>query len=290
MAIFQYGGGSLERKIRVMGRRFAAALAAVIVLAMAQAPAAAGSAADSFEGVGAQFIIGPDGRYPIYDATTHPARATVLLMFSYYDGAQWKPARCTGWMAGFHEQTSTIITAGHCVYSPATGGGYWHRDYHVYTGYPNWISCPAVRLYKAYGWDGPQGATPESDYGAVKVSCRPSGQPLGQLTGVYGYSTEFVYAGTAVRTQGYPTDKWTSPWPQWGANGVVGPSSAQRLYYDNDTNTGQTGSPIYIPDRPGCGHCVVAIHGGYTDPINNLNNGVRITYPVWGDIRWWIGL
>lgn len=264
-------------------RVIAAALAAITGLTVAQAPAAAVSLT---ENIGTQAIIGTDGRYPV-DPATYPATATVLLTFTYYDrDGQGKPARCTGWVSGHHDHSTTIITAGHCVYGAETG--IWHRNYHVHVGHPNAISCPARVLYKSAGWGPP---VPEYDYGAVKVDCRPSGQPLGQLTGAYGYSTSYIFPGTAVRTQGFPNDKQSTPRSQWAADGVVGPSTAQRLFYDNDTFGGQNGSPVYVPAVPGCGPCVTAIHGHHPDPNQeNLNNGVRITAEVHRDIRHWTSL
>jgi V8-like Glu-specific endopeptidase len=259
----------------------ATALALVLVLSP---PAVAASLT---EPIAPQFIIGPDGRYPV-DPSAYPATATVLLTFVYYDrDGQWKPNRCTGWVAGHHDRSTTIITAGHCVFFPDTG--VWHRNYYVQALYPNAITCPAVALYVPAGWS-PGSFAPEYDYGAVKVNCRPSGQPLGQLTSAYGYAVYPVPTGTAVRTQGYPNDRQSGPALQWASDGVVGPSTAQRLFYDNDASAGQNGSPVYVPNMPGCGHCVAAIHGNYPDPSRNLNNGVRITSNVYNDIRYWTNL
>ncbi|TDC43468.1 hypothetical protein [Micromonospora sp. KC213] len=264
-------------------RVLAAVLAAITGLTVAQAPAAAVSLT---ENIGTQAIIGTDGRYPV-DPAAYPATATVLLTFSYYDhDGQWKAGRCTGWVSGHHDRSTTIITAGHCVYGAETG--IWHSNYHVHVGGPNAIICPARVLYKAARWGVPP--VPEYDYGAVKVDCRPSGQPLGQLTGAYGYSTNYIFAGTAVRTQGFPNDKQSTPWLQWAADGVVGPSTAQRLSYDNDTFFGQNGSPVYVPAVPGCGPCVTAIHGYHPGPNLNFNYGVRITTEVHRDIRNWTSL
>src|SRR5688500_7236023 len=97
----------------LLRRALAATLTAVTVLALAQEPAAA-------EPIGPQFVIGPDTRYPV-DPAANPAAATVLLTFVYYDGGEWKPARCTGWVSGYHAGSTTIITAGHCVFWQLTG-------------------------------------------------------------------------------------------------------------------------------------------------------------------------
>uniref|UniRef100_UPI003CCC876C trypsin-like serine peptidase n=1 Tax=Allorhizocola rhizosphaerae TaxID=1872709 RepID=UPI003CCC876C len=92
--------------------------------------------------------------------------------------------------------------------------------------------------------------------------------------------------GTFVRTQGYPGDKPINQ--QWASDGTI-QSESLRLFYNNDTVGGQSGSPLYPnPEDPTpglCPACVIAIHayGG-----GSLNSGVRITQPVFNNLIAWI--
>jgi glutamyl endopeptidase len=184
-------------------------------------------------------------------------------------------------MAGYNAAnlTSTIITAGHCVHTGGSGGA-WRSGVAVYPGYPNTgYGCSAITLYSVVGWT--VNGSADYDYGAIKVSCTFSGQPLAYWTGWYGFFwTSASLIGTFVRTQGYPGDKPINQ--QWGSDGTV-QSESLRLFYNNDTVGGQSGSTVYVPNLSGCGHCSAAIHayGG------SLNSGVRITQAVYNNLIAW---
>lgn len=225
------------------------------------------------QGIGVNSIIPPDERYPV-NPGAYPGTSTVLITFS--------GGRCSGWMAGYNPAnlTSTIVTAGHCVHTGGSGGA-WRTGVAVYPGYPSTgFGCSAITLYSVVGWT--TNGSADYDYGAIKVNCAPSGQPLAYWTGWYGFFwTTASLIGLFVVTQGYPGDKPITE--QWGSNGNVQAESL-RLFYNNDTVGGQSGSTVYNPNRAGCGHCTAAIHayGG------SLNSGVRITQPVFNNLVAWI--
>ena len=56
------------------------------------------------------------------------------------------------------------------------------------------------------------------------------------------------------------------------------------IYYDIDTNGGQSGCPVYIP---GDKNKVVGIHKAY-DPLKKLNVATMITKSVMAVLKVWI--
>lgn len=255
-----------------MVRGSAGALARGAVAPDAGAVAAPTDAA----GVGPNSIIGPDNRYQVSPGA-FPGTATVLIT--------WGSSRCSGWVAGHNGHSTTIVTAGHCVYTPGSG---WHSGIYVYPGYnATGLGCAASTLYTVNGW---VLGNEEYDYGAIKVYCTYSGQPLAYWTGWYGYLwTAGSLVGNFVRTQGYPGDKPVNT--QWASDGYLYAETVRQLFYDNDTVGGQSGSPVYFPNYSTCGHCAVAIHayglhGSW--PHSSYNHGTRITQEVFNNIQSWV--
>lgn len=60
-------------------------------------------------------VIGDDDQFLINDTTQFPYSAVVLLEIEFEEhNGHVEEASCTGWMLG----SSTVVTAGHCVYEP----------------------------------------------------------------------------------------------------------------------------------------------------------------------------
>jgi glutamyl endopeptidase len=222
-------------------------------------------------GLGVETIIGPDDRVRVDPTTTFPARATVLITF---DGG-----RCTGWMIG----ADTVATAGHCVH---TGGpnGSWRTSMVVYPGRNGpaspYGSCTAKRLHSVTGWT--QSSDDRYDYGAIKLNCS-----IGNTTGWYGFFwTTASLLNLPTIINGYPGDK---PLEQWQSTDRVRATDTHRVFYQNDTLGGMSGSPVYY-NRSGCGWCSMAIHayGTYNGPPFSTNNhGTRIRQPVFDNLVAW---
>lgn len=223
-------------------------------------------------GKGQESIIGPDSRVRVTPTTTFPARATVLITFSL--------GRCTGWLIG----PNTVITAGHCVH-PGSGGPFYPvGSYRIYPGRNGggspYGSCTARWLASVQGWT--TTGDDRYDYGAIKLNCA-----IGNTVGWYGY---FVQAGSLnglpTNINGYPGDK---PLTQWRSSDKVRATQAQRVFYQNDTVGGMSGSPVWY-NRTGCGACAMAVHayGVYgSPPFSNNNHGTRITQAVANNLTAW---
>jgi glutamyl endopeptidase len=234
------------------------------LLALLRLPTAQGS-------VGSETIIGPDDRVRITPTTAFPARATVLVTFS--------TGRCSGWMIG----PDTVATAGHCVHTGGPGGEF-RRDVVVYPGRNGGLSpygsCTAKRLYTVDRWVA--ASDDRYDYGAIKLNCR-----IGLTTGWYGlYRTSGSLTGEPSTITGYPGDK---PLTLWQSVDRIRVTQARRLFYQNDTIGGMSGSPVYNV-RPGCGTCAMAVHayGIYgRPPFSTNNHGTRITQDVYDNYVAW---
>lgn len=224
------------------------------------APASNGS-------IGIQSIIGADNRTRVTSTTTYPYRA-IAHIESDIGG-------CTGWLIG----PDTVVTAGHCVYDPGTRR--WASYARVYPG-RNGSTAPygsanAVNFYSVTGWT--NSGDPNYDYGAIKLD-----RAIGNTTGWFGYRyTTASLTGTAENISGYPGDKTYGT--QWQHADQIRQTSTLRLYYQNDTYGGQSGSPVYEPNNSSCGGpCGLAVHayGGST-----YNSGTRITQAVYNNFNTW---
>ncbi|MEU7934722.1 trypsin-like serine peptidase [Micromonospora echinofusca] len=196
----------------------------------------AGAAAGAAPTAGINAIFGPDTRVPVTPTTAYPASATVRLTFT---GGQ-----CTGFMIS----ERTVATAGHCVHSGGSNGG-WRTNVVAYPGHDGTTapfgSCAAVRLFAPSGWTGsiyaPTPADPAYNYGAVQLNCT-----IGARTGWLGlgYPSQPV-TGSCTTTQGYPLDRPG----QWASEDVIRAESTSFFYVRHPFVGGQNGSPVfYTPD------------------------------------------
>ncbi|MBP2322434.1 glutamyl endopeptidase [Kibdelosporangium banguiense] len=224
-----------------------------------------------FDGIGVQSIIGPDNRVRVNPTTSFPARATVLI--TRVSGGVERQ-HCTGWMFG----PSLVLTAGHCVYS----GSAYYTGLRFYPGYNGdtapYGSCTATQLRASAGYVA--NGSPDQDYGGANLNCT-----IGNTVGWYGaYATTASLNGTPTTIQGYGGDKNKQ---QWLSTDQIRTSGALRLYYENDTIGGNSGSAVATnrpAGSPGCsGWCSLAFHayGG------SQNSGARITAARLTEVTGW---
>ncbi|HLG58637.1 MAG TPA: trypsin-like serine protease [Vicinamibacterales bacterium] len=230
-----------------------------------------------------RLVIGDhDERVPVPTPQTHPDRAIVYVLTP-------KAARCTGWLVG----KDTVITAGHCVFSTSWADPSQVRVASSVSGergsrttpYP---ICTARRMYSTTGWVSKNDEA--HDYAAIKLNC-----DLGTTVGWLGAGNEPSPGGKAHKVVGYDVTH-QSQCKDFGRflNLCSGPGAKSvesdgLLFYDADTDKGESGAPVIVPAS--CALCAVAIHGqsrGHGTGLHmDLNHGVRISERVLKNLVAW---
>lgn len=271
--------GSAVKSLSVDGRRGVSSFKGLgvpkDVAAFGASAVPTGHKIQGFNDFGVQSIIGPDNRIRVNPTTSFPASATVLITRTV-GGVERQ--HCSGWMYS----PRLVLTAGHCVFD---GANWYTGQLRFYPGangfsYP-YGSCTATQLLSNTGWT--VSHSPDADYGGAQLNCT-----IGNTTGWYGsYWQTASLNGTATTVQGYPGDKAQQ---QWRSHDFVRDSQPLRLYYDNDTVGGSSGSPVYTnrpAGSPGCsGQCFLAWHA-YGVGGGTHNSGARLTQSRFNLIAGW---
>jgi V8-like Glu-specific endopeptidase len=198
-------------------------------------------------------VCGRDDRVKINNTTSIPWRLNCQLIITKANGAK---SRCTGWFIG----PRTVMTAGHCVYSHASGG--WARKIEVIPGM-NGPSKPfgsqvGTSFRSVKGWTKKKKAA--YDYGCIILP----NDSLGRRIGWFGFASLSAKSlkNLLVNNSGYAGDKPFGT--QWYNAGRITKVTARRLLYMLDTFGGHSGSAIWRY-RSGKRHAV-GIHGSEVAP------------------------
>jgi glutamyl endopeptidase len=214
-------------------------------------------------------VIGVDTRVRNYTGT-YPARAVVLIEFN--------EGLCTGFLIS----RDTVATAGHCVH----GGGSsenWYSGHRVYPGYNNgapygscgstWIGVPTIWF---------DSGDYEYDYGVIKLDCN-----VGDTTGYFNLfwkAGEDAMKGFPQAVSGYPDDRGGMT-QQWQSHNKVADCSDRLLYFNNDTNFGNSGSPIWFDKGNKGAHAIGILTYSTAD---SYNIGSRISESAFNNYQYWI--
>ena len=227
-------------------------------------------------------VIGEDEREVVLDTTGFPARAIVQILFRKREGLG--EYLCTGAMVA----PDLVLTAAHCVHG-GTSMGRWYTDFDVFPG-RNTLSkpfgaCKATRLYALRGWTSVTLASDARlyDLGAIRLDC-----DVGLRTGWFGVAALPDDAtGQPSAVQGYAADK-QPPGRQWLSHDQVRVMHSEKVFYQNDTFGGTSGSPVFVGDdsnRIACVH-TNGLHG--SGPWAEFNACTRITPTRLATIAGWI--
>lgn len=233
-------------------------------------------------------IIGEDDRI-LQDPTYLPPPSTVAkITFTKPNG---EAGRCTG----FLYSSSSLATAGHCVYSNQEENGElvqgWNSDFLVYPARNGnslpFLHCSSGMPFSVAGWV--EDADPSFDYGAIQLDdCGLD--PPGLYAGTMGILVhEFSLDWATATISGYPGDKEPSN-TQWWHSGQIVESQLRQLLYEIDTAPGQSGAPVYVTlnSMEQCQNwCAIAIHAWGPYGAYELNRGTRITPPVLANYLDW---
>ena len=176
-------------------------------------------------------VCGRDERVKVDPETSPPYNWICSLVITAVNGEQ-----CIG--SGFkihipNINCGVVVTSGHCVY---LHGAYAENVIVTFPGYAP-ILVKQADLYASPEYI--QDSNPDYDYGLIILN--------GNSNEGFGWSAivpDSELLGRIVTNCGYPGDKY--PWPQmWITGGELTEVTTNRLFYMNDTMSGQSGSPVY---------------------------------------------
>jgi glutamyl endopeptidase len=232
---------------------------------------------------GGETVSLPDGRIRVTDAqaVTYPHRAIGQIEYEQ-NGHDFI---CTGWLI----DPNTILTAGHCAYDPngSTGDiiefarffpGRYRQSNGVVVNPFGFCDVDIVAAPIEWRMNG-------SEYADYAIMNFAESCDIGNDVGFLGFfyvtnnANPNILAGLSVRVEGYPGDKPFGS--EWYMGGLIAQSQKKMIFYRHDTYAGQSGSPVFQLNRPGCGPCSAGIHAyGFphsTGPHRTYNHGPRFT-------------
>lgn len=245
-------------------------------------------------------VVGPtDNRIHEIHTARFPFNTVCHVERDFGDGV-WRG--CSGVLFGPRQ----VLTAGHCVYSPALRRG--PKRIRITPGRADRVTAPygsiiARRAYVSRRFV--EAATPghpdrkDYDYGLVVL---PRAFPgLERFMPVNVASERLLRSGAAgpmLTVAGYPGDRPIGT--MWRHTERLKKVTPRRLLYTVDTCPGHSGSPIWITDGRGAPR-VIGVHtsgildergrpygcgkGTVLAPPGLSNSGVRITPAVLADLR-----
>ncbi len=180
----------------------------------------------------------------------------------------------TGWFAG----PNTIVTAAHNIISPSSNAR--AQRIHVFPGRDADIAPFGQHVSSNFAvharWA--EARDINYDFGVIRLQ-----EPVGQRAGWFGMSAlnDAKLQNMILNNAGYPSDQRVGS--LWFDSGRVIGTQPNMILYDLETQSGQSGSPVFFRDEKDDRYCV-AIHayGGV-----DANRGVRITREVISLIQQW---
>ena len=218
-------------------------------------------------------IINTDDRVQVPDVYQYPWRAICALRITSRTGKQYVG---TGWLAS----PTLVVTAGHCVFLHGDGG--WAQEITVIPALNGsealrFGAVKATKFRTVDGWI--QGKAAGSDYGGILLD-RPLGDELGYFA--VGALGDDQLKRSWANISGYPSDIGSARQQYFHARLLVQVNES-RVFYDIDTFSGQSGSPIWFTADDGR-RIAIGIH---TSGSQRENAGTRINGNVLANLRDW---
>ena len=231
----------------------------------------------SVQSLGQSLLTSSDRRTEVTNPSISPWQMICLLKITAKDGSSFIG---TGWIAG----PRLVVTAGHCLYHEDLLGG-WADDVQVLPGHCD--SLPAttykgLRFETSMEWR--YKGDENLDIGAVFVA-----EDIGSIHGTFGVGTypENFYRERLVNISGYPIDYYGDA--QVHHANRIKTVTKSKLYYDVDTEQGQSGSPVWVYESDELNNpIVIGVHAHGAGNTDDGNSGVRITHQVFQLINGWL--
>lgn len=215
-------------------------------------------------------VLENDDRFPVY-AQAYPYRATARIT---YNGNSY----CTGWLVS----KDTLVTAGHCIHGGGPNNSWLTQGkLRVYPGfadgYAPFGSCGVRETYASYAWV--TQASSDADVGIIKLNCS-----IGNSTGYFSYAVTTPNSTDLLTISGYPADKAGGN-EQWASHGNLLFATPGKLYYDNDTYSGMSGSPVWLENGAAIAEAVALHTNTASTNTGDANAGTRISQAVFDLIQ-----
>ncbi|MBQ8358211.1 MAG: trypsin-like serine protease [Clostridia bacterium] len=226
-------------------------------------------------------VIGSDERTKVTNTKNWPYSAICCFGTEYTNkDGELKESGGTAWMIG----SNLAVTAAHCIYDRASGNdksiiGFWPGKKGEGNGFfnsHNPFGNIAVTKIK-YPVNYQTNSDVKYDWAVLVLA-----ENIGDETGWFSYSFRQSYPTNQTYTiTGYPFDDAVDKYYMYTASGIVCTGDADEhattYYHEIDTESGQSGAPMYDSD-----YVVYGIHRGNSNPDDpdNPNYAVRITLEI----------
>ncbi|QCY64787.1 MULTISPECIES: trypsin-like serine peptidase [Bacillus] len=214
-------------------------------------------------------VCGTDERSQVLNTELYPWGAVCQLIITSDDG---RKSLSTGWLNG----KGTVITAGHCVYSPTLKK--WSKSITVIPGRNGngkpYGEITSENFSSVKGWI--ENQDHNYNYGAIILP-----DQIGDITGYFGFKVyqDSDLIGVKANVSGYPGEKYHTQWFMYDNITTV---DERRIYHNIDTTAGQSGSPLWI-DTSNNQYYVIGIQSSGGCP----NSTIRINEYVYNNLLTW---
>ena len=220
-------------------------------------------------GFGQSILGSVDRRTDVQKSSAYPWRMICSLETTAADGEKYLG---TGWFAG----PRLVVTAGHCVFDKIDMKG-WATSIKIYPGRSE--NTDPEKYYLLTELRAPQrwvsNEDENFDYGAILLN-ENIGSDLGYFS-MCSHSDEFL-TNRMVNISGYPSSRAGET--QLHHSNRILKATVAKMYYDVDTEGGQSGSPVWAYEDGCVTPIVIGIHSNGTGKATLGNSGVRVTSEV----------
>lgn len=217
-------------------------------------------------------VCGTDERLRV-DTTADPFHAICFMTLELSNGSR---ARGTGFYIELDSGRGVILTAAHCLYD--TRGNEYMNKVHVARGRSGENLPHGMQTFERSAFRVPEdwksSAAQYADYGVILLD-GPNPTTGFNLFPAKDEQLENVN----ITTAGYPADK--NGFFMWMDRGPVKSVNSSKIFYNQDTFGGQSGSPVWTQLQNGIACVGVHSYGGCP------NSATRLTKPVIDQIKMW---